>query len=1157
MNALTKTLLATSMCLTLAQRSSLAEDIDIYGSTTSAATNPNILIIIDNSANWSAASQHWPGGIKQGQAELNALRTLANDLSTDVNVGLMLFTEGSSANNPDGPGGYVRYHIRQMTDTNKNALRELIGTSSCTAGNNSLNATPNCLYNNFDTPAEKVGTAKTDYSAVMFEAFKYFGGYTSPTHANDNVAGTPTDASHFGALRYSGSPDAKSDASAYSGGASKPNYAPPISEASNCAKNYIIFIGNGYPSQDSPSSLLSGVSGDTSQIALPNYTSTSTTTNTTLTTTTCGTYTSATCGNAPWSTTYPGYDTYSCTNQTSCGGGNKTFVVVGSKTTVTATPTGTSTIPTGSGIRYADEWARFLTRTDVNAATGQQNVKTYTIDVFKDQQDLNETALLRSMASAGGGKYFVAQDENAILNALRKIVSEIQSVNSVFASSSLPVSVNTQGTYLNQVFIGMFRPDSGGQPRWSGNLKQYQFAIFADQLKLADKNKVEAVSSTTGFMTPCAESFWSTDSGTYWDFPGSKAKGSCTAVSSQFPSAGSSSFFSDLPDGDVVEKGGSAQRLRGEGSSGTTLIPSTTNYATRALKTCDGSSAASCTSLTNFNTDNAAITQALLGASSATDRDNLIDWVRGKDNFEDENGNLVSAEMRPSALGDVVHSQPAAVDFGGSTGVVVFYGSNDGVFHAINGNKTSDTDGNELWGFIAPESFGRLNRTRNNSPLISLPGISTSITPTPAPKDYFFDGSIGVYQGNGPVWIYPTMRRGGRAIYAFDVTTPISPSIKWRRGCFTNSTTVDTNCSAGWSAIGQTWSKPQIGYLSGYMDTSSPPKPKPVLVFGGGYDTCEDTNSQSRCTGTRKGANIWFVDADTGTPIRTYPTNYSVPGEVVLLKDGSGYITYAYAADTGGYVYRVNVGSYDGTTFGSAWASNAAASNIAIANLSETNQARKFINGVDVVEYATYNAVLVGSGDREHPMLDNYPCGNYSATAGNFVTNAFYMIKDVPSAYPGTPLTPTDLTDVTANLSATEASISAGGWYFKLNACEQTINKSITIGGTAYFGTNQPSQTVPGSCTNNLGTARGYAIDFLTGNPVSGGVRSGVYAGGGLPPSPVAGVVEVDGLRVPFLLGGSKPGDSSNPNPSPLEGQKIPIDPKGSRTRVYWYIQGE
>ena len=205
----------------------LAEDIDIYASDTGSATNPNILVVIDNSANWSAASQHWPGGIKQGQSELNSLRTVISELGDDVNVGLMLFTEGSGSAED---GGYVRFHVRQMTATNKAAFQELLGNpSACAASANSLNSTPNCIYQNFDSPSEKVGTAKTDYSAALFEVFKYFGGHTDPANALANVAGSPVDASHFGALRYGGNPDSKSDAAAYSGDSStKPNYNPPL-----------------------------------------------------------------------------------------------------------------------------------------------------------------------------------------------------------------------------------------------------------------------------------------------------------------------------------------------------------------------------------------------------------------------------------------------------------------------------------------------------------------------------------------------------------------------------------------------------------------------------------------------------------------------------------------------------------------------------------------------------------------------------------------------------------------------------------------------------------------------------------------------------------------------------------------------------------------
>ena len=51
--------------LALSTLLSIAEDIDLFvrpPANTAANTRPNILFVIDNSANWSAANQHWPGG---------------------------------------------------------------------------------------------------------------------------------------------------------------------------------------------------------------------------------------------------------------------------------------------------------------------------------------------------------------------------------------------------------------------------------------------------------------------------------------------------------------------------------------------------------------------------------------------------------------------------------------------------------------------------------------------------------------------------------------------------------------------------------------------------------------------------------------------------------------------------------------------------------------------------------------------------------------------------------------------------------------------------------------------------------------------------------------------------------------------------------------
>jgi len=301
---------AVSLCL---YHPAIAEDIDLFTSPGGTGTNPNVVIMIDNSANWDANNQHWPG-VKQGQAELRALRTVVDEVNDKMNLGLMMFTPGSGA---AFDGGYVRYHVRTMTPTNKAGLKELIGDNTCVNGPNSLNTTANCIFNNFSSPSEKVGTAKLDYSGGLFEVFKYFGGYTSPANARNNVAGSPIDQTHFGALRYAGNPETNSDPAAYTGGASKTGYNSPINaDGSNaCAKNFLVFIGNGFPVKDSGAALLTGVGGSATQLSMPQFNLV-----TNNITSTLGTYatcsTPAACATAA-ATSFPGYDTYACSGGTS------------------------------------------------------------------------------------------------------------------------------------------------------------------------------------------------------------------------------------------------------------------------------------------------------------------------------------------------------------------------------------------------------------------------------------------------------------------------------------------------------------------------------------------------------------------------------------------------------------------------------------------------------------------------------------------------------------------------------------------------------------------------------------------------------------------------------------------------------------------------
>src|SRR5690606_24446781 len=126
-------------------------------------------------------------------------------------------------------------------------------------------------------------------------------------------------------------------------------------------------------------------------------------------------------------------------------------------------------------------------------------------------------------------------------------------VNSVFASVALPASANTQSTFLNQVYIGMFRPDENARPRWYGNLKQYKLGFDGDNvLRVLDQTDKAIVDPGTGFVEECARSFWTPGTvDNYWVFlPESQRRGSCNTITG--------SKVSNFPDGPIVEKGAQA-----------------------------------------------------------------------------------------------------------------------------------------------------------------------------------------------------------------------------------------------------------------------------------------------------------------------------------------------------------------------------------------------------------------------------------------------------------------------------------------------------------------------------------------------------------------------------------------------------------------------
>lgn len=202
-----------------------AEDIDLFkGGGTLDPAPPNVLIYLDNTSNWSANNQAWNktdvqakcagnptclgyvtqifsnnSRLTQGEVEVSSLKLVLNELvckattPIKLNVGLMLIkpSKGTYSNNAgtttqaSGKGGLLRRAVR------------LLDASRCTTLLGDLDT----ILSNITNPAYKA-PSDANYSGALFDAFKYYGGYTNPAGTSSGSAGSPTGHIGFGPKRF-------------------------------------------------------------------------------------------------------------------------------------------------------------------------------------------------------------------------------------------------------------------------------------------------------------------------------------------------------------------------------------------------------------------------------------------------------------------------------------------------------------------------------------------------------------------------------------------------------------------------------------------------------------------------------------------------------------------------------------------------------------------------------------------------------------------------------------------------------------------------------------------------------------------------------------------------------------------------------------------
>jgi type IV pilus assembly protein PilY1 len=440
--------------------------------------------------------------------------------------------------------------------------------------------------------------------------------------------------------------------------------------------------------------------------------------------------------------------------------------------------------------------------------------------------------------------------------------------------------------------------------------------------------------------------------------------------------------------------------------------------------------------------------------------------------------------------------------------------------------------------------------------------------------DHNGDGVINATDGDR-VWLYFGLRRGGRVLYALDVTSKDAPLFMWKIKVLNDAGAVAAEvCTAAacagesrFNELGQTWSTPAIARIKNLGVGSNPP----ALIFGGGYDPAEDSMPVVN-TARSMGRAVYVVNGYSGAIIQSWGTggqggtvlggsmSYAVPSDVVALDtdlDGEGFIDRAYVGDLGGNVWRFDI---DNANAGQWQATQ-------IASLSDpSGEKRKFFfppaaakQSITLTQGGTlrFDAIYIGSGDKEHPRcltqdgvtIDNpNPCPRYAANDKIFMI----MDRDVQGpAQAGSPIQIGDLIPIANGCSSSCANLdsSSKGWARGLDPGEKVTNSPTVFFGFLRFGTYAPLGQID-DCTP-LGQGRLNELNALSGdvnpnvNTTSGAVTHRYYLNFLTRGYVSTGQVLIVGKTIYHVV------------VSDAQLHSVQIGTMGSATKIYWYLETE
>lgn len=518
-------------------------------------------------------------------------------------------------------------------------------------------------------------------------------------------------------------------------------------------------------------------------------------------------------------------------------------------------------------------------------------------------------------------------------------------------------------------------------------------AAFADALKRA----LAAIAQRTSSFSNVATNSTSLNTGAQV-FAASYTSGIWTGVVKAYP---------------VTYSGGISST-----ASWTATFPA---HGVRKVFTYSGSSGAAFPTSTQL----AALTRTGGVADYPVTGTDNANYIRGDGSREDRNGG--NLRSRTTVLGDIVNSSPAYEP----RGKVVYVGANDGMLHAIDGNT-----GAELFAYIP----GTLTNFTNLASL-SRPDYE---------HKFFVDGPITISPYNSYVpnksILVGTMGRGGKGLYALDVSTPGSfntSNVLWER-----QDTPSTN-------IGNVVGAPVLGMVRNGTNV-------PAVVFGNGPNSGSDK------------AVLVVLNMNDGSVIREIPTDSTTNNGLfaptgVYAADGKT-LVYAYAGDRQGNIWKFDMTSASP----SAWTAT------------KIFHAEKIAGTPQPITSAPALAVDIATNKR----WVFFGTGSYmsNADANDVSTDgqSMYGFMDDGASYTRSNLTARTIT-VSGSYRYFEAKSSlpttSKGWYVDLPGKGERIVQNAQINGT--FLVTASMIPVGDACLDASGTGFINALDAFTGT--SGG----------------------------------------------------------------------